>query len=65
LLLAKDYEAHERRASTFNTGRLAHIYSHPHANETAVTLHYGEPSDPSELSRPFRKSSSPGASDHC
>ena len=37
LLLAKGYEVHGiiRRASTFNTGRLAGIYSDPHAAKTA------------------------------
>src|SRR6187455_2144523 len=53
LLLAKGYEVHGiiRRASTFNTGRLDPIYSDPHANQTALKLHYGDLSDASELSR--------------
>ena len=53
LLLAKGYEVHGviRRASTFNTGRLDHIYSDPHANKTALKLHYGDLSDASALSR--------------
>jgi GDPmannose 4,6-dehydratase len=53
LLLAKGYEVHGiiRRASTFNTGRLDHIYSDPHANKTALKLHYGDLSDASALAR--------------
>jgi GDPmannose 4,6-dehydratase len=52
LLLAKGYEVHGiiRRASTFNTGRLDHIYSDPH-NKPALKLHYGDLSDASALSR--------------
>src|SRR5258705_494018 len=57
LLLAKGYEVHGviRRASTFNTGRLDHIYSDPHANKTALKLHYGDLSDASALSRLIAK----------
>src|SRR5689334_17835327 len=53
LLLSKGYEVHGiiRRASTFNTGRLEHIYSDPHANKTALKLHYGDLSDASALAR--------------
>ncbi|HAM70013.1 MAG TPA: GDP-mannose 4,6-dehydratase [Verrucomicrobiales bacterium] len=53
LLLSKGYEVHGiiRRASTFNTGRLDHIYSDPHLNKTALKLHYGDLSDASALSR--------------
>ena len=53
LLLNKGYEVHGiiRRASTFNTGRLDHIYSDPHLNKTALKLHYGDLSDASALSR--------------
>jgi GDPmannose 4,6-dehydratase len=56
LLLAKGYEVHGiiRRASTFNTGRLDHIYSDPH-NKPALKLHYGDLSDASALSRLFSK----------
>jgi len=52
LLLAKGYEVHGiiRRASTFNTGRLDHIYSDPHT-KPALKLHYGDLSDASALSR--------------
>lgn len=53
LLLSKGYEVHGiiRRASTFNTGRLEHIYSDPHAPKHKLFLHYGDLSDASGLSR--------------
>src|SRR5258708_37617770 len=53
LLLAKGCEVHGiiRRASTFNTGRLDHIYSDPHLNKTALKLHYGDLSDASAMAR--------------
>jgi GDPmannose 4,6-dehydratase len=53
LLLGKGYEVHGiiRRASTFNTGRLDHVYSDPHLPQTALKLHYGDLSDGSGLSR--------------
>jgi GDPmannose 4,6-dehydratase len=52
-LLGKGYEVHGviRRASTFNTGRLDHIYSDPHVSATALKLHYGDLSDASVLAR--------------
>jgi GDPmannose 4,6-dehydratase len=57
LLLSKGYEVHGiiRRASTFNTGRLDHIYSDPHVSKTALKLHYGDLSDASALSRLIAK----------
>ena len=53
LLLGKGYEVHGiiRRASTFNTGRLDHIYSDPHLKKTSLRLHYGDLSDASALAR--------------
>lgn len=47
LLLAKGYEVHGiiRRASTFNTGRLTHLYRDPHDLGVALFLHYGDVSD--------------------
>jgi len=56
LLLGKGYEVHGiiRRASTFNTGRLDHVYSDPH-NKSALNLHYGDLSDASALSRLMAK----------
>lgn len=51
-LLEKGYEVHGiiRRASTFNTGRLDHIYADPHS-KPALRLHYGDLSDASALAR--------------
>ncbi len=53
LLLEKEYEVHGiiRRASTFNTTRLDHIYSDPHFPKNKLFLHYGDLSDGSNLAR--------------
>ncbi len=53
LLLARGYEVHGliRRASTFNTGRLDHLYTDPHQQNVALKLHYGDLSDGSAISR--------------
>ncbi len=50
-LLSKGYEVHGliRRASTFNTGRIDHIYADPHTPGTRLFLHYGDLSDPGQL----------------
>jgi GDPmannose 4,6-dehydratase len=40
-----------RRASTFNTSRLEHLYTDPHTREAALKLHYGDLSDASALAR--------------
>ncbi len=47
LLLSKGYEVHGiiRRASTFNTHRIDHIYTDPHEVSTRLHLHYGDLSD--------------------
>jgi GDPmannose 4,6-dehydratase len=47
LLLGKDYEVHGivRRASTFNTARIDHLYADPHINGVRLFLHYGDLSD--------------------
>ena len=52
LLLSKGYEVHGiiRRASTFNTGRIDHIYSDPHEPQTRLFLHYGDLSDSEQTS---------------
>jgi GDPmannose 4,6-dehydratase len=57
LLLEKGYEVHGiiRRASTFSTGRLDHIYADPHTAGTALKLHYGDLSDASALARLLAK----------
>lgn len=51
LLLAKGYEVHGiiRRASTFNTDRIDHLYDDPHDPEARMFLHYGDLSDSSGL----------------
>jgi GDPmannose 4,6-dehydratase len=53
LLLSKGYEVHGliRRASTFNTGRLDHIYADPHSGRARLFLTYGDLSDASALAR--------------
>jgi len=53
LLLAKGYEVHGliRRASTFNTGRIEHLYQDPHINGRTLFLHYGDMGDSSNLIR--------------
>jgi GDPmannose 4,6-dehydratase len=53
LLLSKGYEVHGivRRASTFNTNRIDHIYEDPHWSETALRLHYGDLTDASCLGK--------------
>ena len=50
-LLAKGYEVHGliRRASTFNTARIDHIYTDPHSPDPRLTLHYGDLTDGSRL----------------
>jgi len=50
-LLSKGYEVHGliRRASTFNTGRIDHIYADPHLPEARLFLHYGDLSDSGQL----------------
>ena len=47
LLLAKGYEVHGiiRRASTFNTSRIDHLYQDPHVNGIRLHLHYGDLAD--------------------
>ena len=53
LLLSKGYEVHGliRRASTFNTGRIEHLYQDPHINGRTLFLHYGDMGDSSNLIR--------------
>ncbi len=50
-LLAKGYEVHGiiRRASTFNTGRIDHLYRDPHLNGVRLFLHYGDTADSTNL----------------
>ena len=53
LLLDKGYEVHgiKRRASSFNTARVDHIFQDPHVQERRLHLHYGDLSDASNLIR--------------
>ena len=53
LLIEKGYHVHgiKRRASSFNTQRIDHIYQDPHVDDTKLTLHYGDLSDASCLTR--------------
>lgn len=52
-LLAKNYEVHgiKRRASSFNTQRIDHIYEDRHAPNPMLRLHYGDLTDTSNLNR--------------
>src|SRR4051795_12481078 len=51
LLLAKGYEVHGliRRASTFNTARVDHLYTDPHNDDARFFLHYADLTDGSRL----------------
>ncbi len=51
LLLSKGYEVHGivRRASSFNTGRLDHLYQDPHEQGSKLLLHYGDLADGQSL----------------
>lgn len=57
LLLKKGYEVHGliRRASTFNTGRIDHLYQDPHDPEPRLFLHYCDLSDATGLGRAIEK----------
>ena len=52
-LLEKGYEVHgiKRRASSFNTQRVDHIYQDPHVDNQKFVLHYGDLTDSSNLTR--------------
>lgn len=56
LLLAKGYEVHGliRRASTFNTHRIDHIFQDPHAANVRLTLHHGDLTESECLGRLLR-----------
>ena len=57
LLLDKGYEVHGiiRRASSFNTKRIDHIYQDPHNKDVRCFLHYGDLTDSSNLNRLIEK----------
>ena len=52
-LLEKGYEVHgiKRRASTFNTSRIDHLYQDPHKPDTKFFLHFGDLTDSSSIYR--------------
>src|SRR3977135_3328700 len=53
LLLAKGYTVHgiKRRASSFNTDRIDHLYQDPHERDVRLRLHYGDLTDATNLIR--------------
>jgi len=53
LLLSKNYEVHgiKRRSSSFNTGRIDHIFQDPHLENKNFFLHYGDLSDSSNITK--------------
>ena len=57
LLLCKGYEVHGlvRRSSSFNTGRIEHLYQDPHVPTARLHLHYGDLLDAAALSRVLTK----------
>ena len=56
LLLEKGYEVHGiiRRASSFNTHRIDHLYRDPHETDVRMFLHYGDLTDGSQIARVIR-----------
>lgn len=56
MLLERGYEVHGiiRRASTFNTQRIDHLYKDPHDPEARMRLHYGDLTDGSQIARIIR-----------
>ena len=56
LLLSKGYEVHGiiRRSSSFNTGRINHIYRDPHELGVRMLLHYGDLNDASSINKVLR-----------
>lgn len=53
LLLARGYIGHgiKRRSSSFNTGRIDHVYQDPHEEDVRLHLHYGDMTDSAALTR--------------
>ena len=56
LLLQKGYEVHGiiRRSSSFNTGRINHLYRDPHEKDVLLFLHYGDLNDASSINTLLR-----------
>ena len=57
LLLSKGYEVHgiKRRASSFNTSRIDHLYQDPHDITAKLILHYGDLTDSSNILKIIEK----------
>ena len=57
LLLEKGYEVHGtlRRSSSFNTGRIDHLFNDPEVHDKKLFLHYGDLTDSSNLNRVLEK----------
>src|SRR5438552_7038279 len=57
ILLEKGYEVHGiiRKSSSFNTGRINHLYENPDVLNKKLFLHYGDLIDPSSLNRLLEK----------
>jgi GDPmannose 4,6-dehydratase len=53
LLLGRGYRVHgiKRRSSSFNTGRIDHLYQDPHEEDPRLVLHYGDMTDATNLIR--------------
>ena len=53
LLLARGYTVHgiKRRSSSFNTGRIDHLYQDPHEHDPRLWLHYGDMTDSAAIAR--------------
>ena len=53
LLLAKGYEVHgiKRRSSSFNTGRIDHLYADPRSGHARLFLHFGDVTDSTNIIR--------------
>ena len=56
-LLNKEYEVHgiKRRSSSFNTGRVDHLYTDPHIENKKFSMHYGDITDATNLIRLIQK----------
>ena len=56
-LLSKSYEVHgiKRRASSFNTSRVDHLYKDPHSNDCDLILHYGDLTDSLNITNIIQK----------
>ena len=62
LLLNKNYEVHgiKRRSSSFNTGRIDHLYQDPHQINPSLVLHYGDLTDSTNLLKIIQKKRATG-----